>query len=234
MSLEQNAVVFAATETGLNARSVMSVLNLILNEQCTVPFIARYRKEVTGNLDEIQIRAIHESYDNYIEREKRREYILDAIKKMEQLTPELEKKIKAAETINILEDLYAPYKAKKKSKGMVAKEAGLEPLANIILGTAKTKHELKEEFKDTLNKPEFKINSFEDAYSGAFDIIIEMMAHDVETKETLRNDYWKDAVLKSTKRDKAEEEDKEWMKYKDYFDFSQKISEYNKLIKLTL
>jgi len=225
MSLEQNAVVFSAQETGLNARSVMSVLNLLINEQCTVPFIARYRKEVTGNLDEIQIRAIHESYENYIEREKRREYILDAIKKMEQLTPTLEKQIKAATTINQLEDLYAPYKAKKKSKGMVAKEAGLEPLSEIILTGAKTKQELKAEFGDKFNKPEFKINSFEDAYSGAFDIIIEMMAHDMETKETLRQDYWKDAVLKSTKRDKAEEEDKEWMKYKDYFEFSQKISE---------
>ena len=85
MSLEQNAVVFSAQETGLNARSVMSVLNLLINEQCTVPFIARYRKEVTGNLDEIQIRAIHESYENYIEREKRREYILDAIKKWSNL-----------------------------------------------------------------------------------------------------------------------------------------------------
>jgi uncharacterized protein len=138
MSLEQNAVVYTAQETGLNARSVMSVLNLILNEQCTVPFIARYRKEMTGNLDEIQIRAIHESYENYIEREKRREYILEAIKKMEQLTPDLEKKIKAASTINQLEDLYAPYKAKKKSKGMVAKEAGLEPLSQIILTGTKT------------------------------------------------------------------------------------------------
>jgi uncharacterized protein len=225
MSLEQNAVIFSATETGLNARSVMNVLNLIINEQCTVPFIARYRKEVTGNLDEIQIRAIHESYDNYIEREKRREYVLDAIKKMEQLTPDLEKKIKAATTLNQLEDLYAPYKAKKKSKGMIAKEAGLDPLAELILTGAKNKNELKAEFGDKFNKPEFKINSFEEAYSGAFDIIIESMAHDMETKETLRQEYWKEAVLKSTKREKAEQEDKEWMKYKDYFEFSQKISE---------
>jgi uncharacterized protein len=225
MSLEQNAIIFAAQETNINARQVLSVLNLLITEQCTVPFVARYRKEMTGNLDEVQIRQIHESYDNYIEREKRREYILEAIKKMEQLTPELEKKIKACDTINQLEDLYAPYKAKKKSKGMIAKEAGLEPLSAIILGSLKNKAELKAEFGDSLNKPEMKINSFEDAYAGAFDIIIEMMAHDVESKETLRQDYWKEAMLKSSKRDKAEEEDKEWMKYKDYFEFSQKISE---------
>jgi uncharacterized protein len=225
MSLEQSAVIFAAQETNLNARSVLAVLNLLITEQSTVPFVARYRKEVTGGMDEIQIRAIHESYENYIEREKRREYILDAIKKMEQLTPDLEKKIKAASTINQLEDLYAPYKAKKKSKGMVAKEAGLDPLAEMILTTTSTKQQLKDQIGDKYNKPEMKINSFEDAYAGAFDIIIETMAHDPEVKEILRKDYWADAVIKSTKRDKAEEEDKEWMKYKDYFDFTQRASE---------
>lgn len=225
MSLEQSAVIFAAQETNINARSVLSVLNLLVTEQSTVPFVARYRKEVTGGMDEVQIRAIHESYENYIEREKRREYILDAIKKMELLTPELEKKIKAAETINQLEDLYAPFKAKKKSKGMVAKEAGLDPLADLIMSTSKNKQQLKDEFGDKFNNPEFKINNFEEAYSGAFDIITEMMAHDPEVKETLRNDYWKDAVIKSSKRDKAEAEDKDWMKYKDYFEFSQRAVE---------
>lgn len=225
MSLEQNAVVFAAQETNLNARSVLSVLNLIINEQCTVPFISRYRKEVTGGLDEVQIRAIQDSYENYIEREKRREFILDAIKKMDQLTPDLEKKILTAETINQLEDLYAPFKAKKKSKGMVAKEAGLEPLANEILTTSKNKNTLQLEYGDKFKNIEFKINSFTDAFNGAIDIIIEMMAHDSEIKNILRNDYWKDAVIKSTKREKAEEEDKDWIKYKDYFDFSQKAYE---------
>lgn len=225
MSLEQSAVIFAAQETNINARSVLSVLNLLITEQATVPFVARYRKEVTGGMDEVQIRAIHESYDNYIEREKRREYILEAVKKMELLTPDLEKKIKAADTINQLEDLYAPFKAKKKSKGMMAKEAGLDPLAEMIMTTPKTKLQLKEELGDKFNKPEFKITSFEEAYAGAFDIIIEMMAHDPEVKETLRNDYWKDALIKSTKRDKAEAEDKDWMKYKDYFEFSQRAVE---------
>ena len=81
MSLEQNAVIFAAQETNINARNVLAVLNLMITEQCTVPFVARYRKEVTGGMDEVQIRAIFDSYENYIEREKRREFILDAIKK---------------------------------------------------------------------------------------------------------------------------------------------------------
>lgn len=225
MSLEQNAVIFAAQETNINARNVLAVLNLMITDQCTVPFVARYRKEVTGGMDEVQIRAIFDSYENFIEREKRRDYILDAIKKMEQMTPDLEKKILQAQTINQLEDLYAPFKAKKKSKGMLAKEAGLEPLAMEILTTKKSKAELKTHYGDSLNKPELKITSFEDAYSAAFDIIVELFAHDAETKEILRNDYWKDGIIKSTKRDKAEEEDKDWQKYKDYFDFSQKACE---------
>lgn len=225
MSLEQSAVIFAAQETNLNARSVLSVLNLLITEQSTIPFVARYRKEVTGGMDEVQIRAIQESYENYIEREKRREFILDAVKKMELLTPDLEKKILAAQTINQLEDFYAPYKAKKKSKGMLAQEAGLGPLADLILLTPKTKQQLKNELGDQYNKPEFKITNFDEAFSGAMDIITEMMAHDPETKEILRVDYWKEAVVKSTKREKAEVEDKDWMKYKDYFEFSQRAVE---------
>lgn len=225
MSLEQNAIVFAAQETNINARSVLCVLNLLITEQSTVPFIARYRKEVTGGMDEVQIRAIHESYENYIEREKRRDFIIEAIKKMELLTPELENKIKRADTINQLEDLYAPFKAKKKSKGMLATEAGLLPLSEIILKTPKNKSQLQIEFKDKFINPELKINTFEEAFSGAIDIIVEMMAHDMETKEILRKDYWKDAVVKSSKREKAESEDKDWMKYKDYFEFSQRAME---------
>ena len=225
MSLEQSAVIFAAQETNINARSVLSVLNLLITEQSTVPFVARYRKEVTGGMDEVQIRAIFESYENYIEREKRREYILDAIKKMEQMTPDLEKKIMSAQTLNQLEDLYAPFKAKKKSKGMIAKEAGLDPLADLIMTGSKNKQQLKDEWGDKFNNSEFKISNFDQAYTMAFDIITEMMAHDPEVKETLRKDYWKDAVITSSKRDKAETEDKDWMKYKDYFEFSQRAIE---------
>lgn len=225
MSLEQSAVVFAAQETNISAHSVLSVLNLLITEQSTVPFVARYRKEMTGGLDEVQIRAIFDSYENYIEREKRREYILDAIKKMELMTPDLEKKILEAKTINILEDLYAPFKTKKKSKGMIAKEAGLQVLADILLQSPKNKEELKQIHGEQFNNPEFKITSFELAFTGALDIIIEMCAHDIEAKEVLRKDFWKEALITSTKREKAAEEDKDWMKYKDYFEFSQKASE---------
>lgn len=225
MSLDQEAVLFAAHETKIHTKNVLSVLNLIITEQSTVPFVARYRKEATGSMDEVEIRAICESYENYLEREKRREYILATIKKMELLTPELEKKIQMANSILQLEDLYAPYKTKKKSKGILATEAGLTPLAEIILKSKKTKEELKIEFGDSFNNPGAKFLNFSDCYAGALDIIVERFAHDLEIKEILRKDYWSDAFIQSSKRDQAEEEDKDWLKYKDYFDFSQKVSE---------
>ena len=133
MALDTNAIVYATQKLQLPPAKVMAVANLLFTEQCTVPFIARYRKEVTGGLDEVQIRAIQEQYEEHIEIEKRRAFILDAITKMEAMTPALEKQIKTASTLNQLEDIYAPYKSKKKTKAMIAKELGLEPIANLIM-----------------------------------------------------------------------------------------------------
>ncbi|MDD0853039.1 Tex family protein [Halobacteriovorax sp. GB3] len=223
MAIESNAVVFAATETGIKADQAIAVLTMLYEEDCTVPFITRYRKEKTGGLDEEQIRAIQEAYDMYLEREKRRAYILETITKMEMMTPELEKQIKDAQTINQLEDLYAPFKSKKKTKGQIAKDAGLEPFAKMILTTKKGMEELAAEAVKFLN-PEKKIKTFEDAIKGACDIIIEMFAHDTEIKEQLRKDYWDSATLKSEKKKNAEEV-KDFDKYKDYFEFEQKVSE---------
>lgn len=215
---------YAATTTGISIPQVSAVLELILMEDCTVPFITRYRKEKTGGLDEEQIRAIHESYEEYLEREKRRAYILDTITKMEKMTPELQKKIMAATTLNQLEDIYAPYKAKKKTKGQMAVEAGLEPLANLIREGKLTLEELQaQKEKDFLN-PEKKIAKWDDAIAGAQSIITEEMAHDTDVKEVLRKDYWMSANLVSSKRKKAEEE-KDFMKYKDYFEFSQPVKD---------
>ena len=108
MSLNADSLSYVVKESGLKANNVQSVLTLSVEQNCTVPFMARYRKEATGGLDEVQIRAILDHYESYQEREKRREYILEAIKKQEKLTPELEKQIKAADTLNQLEDIYAP------------------------------------------------------------------------------------------------------------------------------
>ncbi len=125
-TLDPKAVVFSTQKLGIPANKVLATAKLLFEEECTIPFIARYRKEVTGNLDEVQIRDIQESYNEYVETEKRREFILDAIKKMEMLTPELERQIKVAQNLNQLEDIYAPFKSKKKTKAMIAKDNGLE------------------------------------------------------------------------------------------------------------
>jgi uncharacterized protein len=135
-TLDPQAMIFCTTKLGLPPAKVMATSKLLFEEECTIPFIARYRKEVTGGLDEVQIRDIQESYNEYVETEKRRAFILDAIKKMEALTPELERQIKVASTLNQLEDIYAPYKSKKKTKAMIAKENGLEPLSEMILNVS--------------------------------------------------------------------------------------------------
>ena len=121
-----------ATELGISERQVETVIEL-LGEGATVPFIARYRKERTGGLDDTQLRALAERLDYLTELAKRRDTILDAIRQQDKLTPDLEREIMAATTKVALEDLYAPYKQKRRTKATIAKEAGLEPLAERIL-----------------------------------------------------------------------------------------------------
>ncbi|MCB9062679.1 MAG: RNA-binding transcriptional accessory protein [Halobacteriovoraceae bacterium] len=222
--LDSNALVYVCEQTGLQAIRVQNVVNLLKNEDCTVPFIARYRKEVTGDMDEVQIRSIEEKYDEFLEIEKRRSFVLEAINKLEQLTPELEKKIKSAKTLLVIEDLYAPYKTKRKTKGMTAKEAGLEALAKILLATDFPIEQILAVAQAKFLNPDKKITTAQEAIEGACDIITEMMAHDSEIKEKLRNIYTNDAVLKSTKR-KDSEQIKEFEKFRDYFEFEQKLSE---------
>tara|TARA_R110002072_G_scaffold64203_8_gene159931 strand:+ start:18551 stop:20881 length:2331 start_codon:yes stop_codon:yes gene_type:complete len=213
---------YAALTTNISIPQVSAVLELILVEECTVPFITRYRKEKTGGLDEEQIRAIHEAYDEYNEREKRRAYILETITKMEKMTPELNKKIMAATSLNQLEDIYAPFKAKKKTKGQMAIEAGLQPLAELIKKGELNLESLQSQKEKEFLNPDKKIKTWDDALAGAQAIITEEMSHDVDIKDILRKDYWASATLASSKRKKAEEE-KDYMKYKDYFEFSQPV-----------
>ncbi len=223
MEIDQSAAIYCHQQTEIPQRQILSVLVMLYQEDCTVPFITRYRKEKTGGLDETQIRLISEKYDEYLEREKRREYILEAIKKLEKLTPELEKKIKACTTINQLEDLYAPYKSKRKTKGMAAKEKGLEPFSLLMLETKEPMEEIAKKAMSFINK-DLKVESFDDVIKGACDIIIENFAHDTEVKEELRTLYWNEATIKSTKKKDAETI-KNYEKFKDYFEFEQKVSE---------
>lgn len=218
--MEAKAIEYTIKKTGINNRQVLATAQLLFTEECTIPFIARYRKEVTGNLDEVQIRDIKDHYEQYLELEKRKAFILEAIQKLDQLTPQLTAKIKACEKIATLEDLYAPYKAKKKTKAMLAKEQGLAPLAELILSGEKIDDQILETF---FNKSE-KLKTKEEALVGACDILTEQFTHHPETKEELRQAYWREASLISTKRKDAEKI-KDYEKFKDFFDFKEPLSQ---------
>ncbi len=218
--MQLEAIQYTVEQTNISANQVKQVLTMMIEEECTIPFITRYRKERTGGLDEVQIANIKDKYDSYLEREKRRLFILESIKKLEQLTPELEKKILAAKEVTELEDIYAPFKSKKKTKGQVAKELGLLPLAQLILTTSDSIEAVEQIAKNQfLNE---KIKNSNDAINGAKDIIIEQIAHDIELKKELRQRYWDSALMVTSKKKKAEEVT-DWEKFKDYFDYSEPI-----------
>ena len=223
-TLDTNAMIFCTTKLGIAPAKVMATSKLLFEEECTIPFISRYRKEATGGLDEVQIRDIQESYNEYVETEKRRAYVLDAIKKMEALTPEIERQIKVATTLTQLEDIYAPYKSKKKTKAMIAKENGLEPLSEMILRGDKDIRNLISELDEKFVKPTAgKIKDVQEAINGACDIIMEIFSHQLELKEKIRQTFWATGVMKASLRkdgDKIEESSK----FKDFFEFSEPLS----------
>jgi uncharacterized protein len=225
MEIIPQAVVAATLATGQNAARVANVLQLLYTQECTIPFIARYRKEVTGGLDEVVIRDIQNAYEEYVELEKRRAYVLDQIQKMEKLTPELEKAIKAATNINVIEDIYAPFKSKKKTKAQMAKDYGLDPLAQLLLTSSESLEKIKATFgEDYIKTSEGKIPNFEEAVKAACDILVEEFAHNIEIKEKLRQNYWKDGKVVTAKRDDAEEVT-EYTKFKDFFEFSEPVAQ---------
>tara|TARA_R110000868_G_scaffold315755_1_gene576648 strand:+ start:7930 stop:10251 length:2322 start_codon:yes stop_codon:yes gene_type:complete len=223
-TMDTQAIAYAVSKTNIKAPSVLAVLKLLIDEQCTIPFITRYRKEMTGGLDETQVQAIQESYEECIEIEKRRAYVLDTITKMEKMTPQLEKQIKAASTLVQIEDIYAPYKSKKKTKGQMAEEAGLLPLAEMIMTGKLDLNKLEAEYATKFINKEHKIAAWKDALDGAQSIIMEKIAHNPEVKEKLRRDYWSQAKIVSSLRKDAEKI-ADHTKYKDWFEYEQKISD---------
>ncbi|MCT4642894.1 MAG: helix-hairpin-helix domain-containing protein [Bacteriovoracaceae bacterium] len=224
MSLDNSAIAYCAQKTNLPVNKIISTCNLLFTEECTIPFISRYRKEVTGNLDEVQIRDIKDFYEEYVEIEKRRAFILDAIKKQEKLTKELEKAILAADTLLKLEDLYAPYKTKRKTKGMQAIEKGLQGLADFLLTSNKQFTADVEALIDTyVTKSDGKVKDINEAINGACDILMEKFSQNPQTKEAIREIYWREAVLKSEFR-KDGEKIEGFDKFKDFFEFSEPVS----------
>jgi len=182
-----------AKELGLQKRQVENTIYL-LNNSATIPFIARYRKELTGSLDEVEIGNIRDRNIQLVELDKRRESILESIKEQEKLTPELEKSILASETMSELEDLYLPYKPKRKTRATIAKAKGLEPLANIIMAQENTDIEAKAcEFIDE----EKGVHNTDEAISGACDIIAEWINENQQVRSRIRILFEKESVITS-------------------------------------
>ena len=188
----------------------------LFSQGATVPFISRYRKEQTGTLNEVQVSQIKDEIKKYEELEKRKASILESIESQGKLTDELKAKIDEVITITDLEDLYLPYKQKKKTRASVAKEKGLEPLADkILLQQNADPEKLAAPF---LND---KVESIDDALQGARDIIAEHINENVDTRNRMRNLYNREAIIFS-KLVKGKEE--EAQKFKDYFDYSEPLS----------
>ncbi|MTI21074.1 RNA-binding transcriptional accessory protein [Fulvivirga sp. RKSG066] len=206
-----------AKELNISEKQVKSVVEL-LDGGATVPFISRYRKEMTGSLDEVAITDIRDRVTQLRDLDKRREAILKSIDSQEKLTPELEKEINAAETLAELEDIYLPYKPKRKTKASVAREKGLEPLAKLIFEQSGVDVEAKA--AEFIND-EKGVENADAALQGARDIIAEWVNEDQEARKKIRELFEKEAQITS-KVIKGKEE--EGQKYKDYFEWDEPIS----------
>ncbi|MBF9232680.1 Tex family protein [Microvirga alba] len=190
----------------------------LLDGGATVPFIARYRKEVTGTLDDAQLRTLEERLRYLRELEDRRKTILDSVREQGKLTDELALQINTADTKARLEDLYLPYKPKRRTKAQIAKEAGLEPLADLLL-SAPTR-DPKEAATAFINA-EKEVATPEAALEGARAILVERFAENAELVGALRENYWQRGRLTSTVRDGKKTEG---AKFADYFDFSEPLT----------
>src|SRR3954462_15124330 len=171
-----------ATEFAVAEKQVAATVSL-LDEGATVPFISRYRKELTGSLDEVQVAAIRDRVQQLRELDKRREAILKSLTEMGKLTPELEKQINEAETMVLLEDIYLPYRPKRKTRATAARERGLQPLADLLLAQKNIDPELE---AGKYIDEEKGVATAEEALAGARDIIAEHITEHAETRAKMR------------------------------------------------
>lgn len=206
-----------ADELGVKPSQVLAAVKL-LDEGATVPFIARYRKEATGSLDDTQLRLLESRLIYLRELEARRETVLASIREQDKLTPELESAILAAETKTLLEDLYLPYKPKRRTKAQIAREAGLEPLALSLL--ADPTLDPSQVAAGYLN-PEHAIHEVQEALDGARQILMEQFAENPQTVTSLRERIWSEGILSA--RVIAGKEN-EGAKFRDYFEYDEPLA----------
>ena len=197
-------------------RGVENTLQL-LDENCTIPFISRYRKEKTGNMDEVQVSDIALMREKLTDIAKRKETILSTIEAQSKLTDELRKRIEDCWTLSELEDIYLPYKPKRRTKADIARQNGLEPLANaILLQLDKNINRTAERFVKG------EVKSMEEALEGAKFIIAEAVNENENVRKSVRSVYRREAVITS-KVVKAKADTEEAQKYRDYFEFSESL-----------
>ena len=215
--MQQNIIAkLIAQSLQLGAEAVINTLTL-LNEGCTIPFISRYRKERTGGLDEVQIAAISDQYERLKEIEKRKETVLKTICEQDKLTPELEKRINDCWDATELEDIYLPFKPRRRTRAQVAREQGLEPLAKILL--------LQRERDPESAARRFVTGDVADvtsAIKGAQDIIAEQVSEDERSRQQVRGAFRRTASITS-KVVKAKANSEEAAKYSDYFDWHEPL-----------
>ena len=219
-----------AKATGISERQVQGTVGL-LEEGCTIPFISRYRKEVTGTLDEVQVANISDQLEKLKELEKRKETILKTIEEQGKLTPELQTRIEGSWDSTELEDIYLPYKPKRKTRAEVARQKGLEPLATFLM-LQNPNADIDKKVKEFINE-EKGVKTAEEAIQGAQDIIAEQVSESEAARNIVRFNFKKDAVITSKLKKTADTSSEKTgdateadaaSKYRDYFDFSEKLS----------
>ena len=211
-----NLIPYLIKHTQLSEKSTSNTIEL-LNQDCTVPFISRYRKEKTGNLDEVQVGAIVQFKAQFEALEKRKSAILKIIEEQDALTDELRIKIQASEDLVMLEDIYLPFKKKRKTKAETARKNGLEPLAKIIM--AQNHDEIDYVASQYLND---QVKNEDDALEGARHIIAEWLNERISIRNKIRNQLERSAML-TTKVIGTKKEDEKAQKFRDYFDWSEAL-----------
>ena len=212
-----NQIQFIQSQVNTTPKNIEATLQL-LSEDCTIPFISRYRKDQTGNLDEVVIEQIAKLSKQYAEIVKRKESILKTIDEQGQLSPELKKKITESFDLQEIEDLYLPYKKKKKTKADVARENGLEPLAKIIM--AQGNDDIDFISSKYLNK---NVINEDEALQGARDIVAEWINENIYIRKNLRRMFQRKASI-TTKVSKTKKDDEAAQKFSQYFDWAEPIS----------
>ncbi|MFM8914291.1 MAG: Tex-like N-terminal domain-containing protein, partial [Flammeovirgaceae bacterium] len=206
-----------ADQFSLSLQHVKAVADL-LAEGGTIPFIARYRKERTGSMDEVMIANVRDRLEQLAELDKRKEAVIASIEKQGKLTPELLGSVVLAETLAELEDIYLPYRPKRKTRASVAREKGLEPLAEKIL--LQEKFDLADFVKAFVDESK-GVATIEEAMAGARDIIAEQICEHIETRKKVRELFWSEGTVSSHV---IKNKETDGQKYKDYFEWSEPIA----------